>query len=63
MIDTIAILLIFTVLYKYNDMFIYSYNKLIGIPLDKLLRILKATADPSRVRLLILCVHGEFTVG
>ena len=30
--------------------------------MDKLLRILKATADPSRIRLLILCVHGEFTV-
>jgi ArsR family transcriptional regulator len=30
--------------------------------LDKLLRILKATADPSRIRLLILCAHGEFTV-
>ena len=30
--------------------------------MDKLLRILKATADPSRIRLLILCAHGEFTV-
>jgi len=61
-IDTIVILLINTVLSVYKEIFIYKCNNLIGIPLDKLLRILKATGDPSRIRLLILCAHGEFTV-
>ena len=44
-------------------MCICLYNDFIGKSMDKLLRILKATADQSRIRLLILCAHGEFTVG
>jgi ubiquinone/menaquinone biosynthesis C-methylase UbiE/DNA-binding transcriptional ArsR family regulator len=30
--------------------------------MDDLLKILKALAEPSRLRLLALCMHGEFTV-